>query len=117
MGLGAACLVCPKNSRLCQKITIDSALNQRMLVAWSANAGCGGPLEEDVKRMMIVSKLWATILAVGAVLSIASSGARADQITMTVGDTTYQFDPVAASADFTNYLRSDIGPSISCIGN
>ena len=58
---------------------------------------------------------WTAILAVGAVVSIASSGARADPITMTMGGTTYQFDPVAASADFNNFLTGNI--AVRCVGN
>jgi hypothetical protein len=55
----------------------------------------------------------AAILAVVVGAGFASSGTRADPITMTVGGITYQFDPVAASADFTNSLFG--GPFIACV--
>jgi hypothetical protein len=44
---------------------------------------------------------------------IAAPSARADVMTMTSDGTTYQFDPVAASADFTNFLQSS-NTSITC---
>jgi hypothetical protein len=58
------------------------------------------------------SKLaWVAIVAA----MLVSAGARADPITMTVGGTTYQFDPVAASADF-NFTWTHI-VSLVCVGS
>jgi hypothetical protein len=54
-------------------------------------------------------------LASAAVFVIAAPNARGDTITMTSGGTTYQFDPVAASADFTNVLLSTT-PGVTCSG-
>ena len=56
-----------------------------------------------------------TAIALTALVSAISS-ARADPITMTVGGTTYQFDPVAASADFNNFLITG-AIAVSCVGN
>jgi hypothetical protein len=51
----------------------------------------------------------------GAALLIAPPSARASTITMTSGGITYQFDPVAASADFSSVFTGTV--FVSCSGS